>query len=148
MSEKYKEEKSPFRSLSILYRRYKEGTFGEIIDDWKWIFSYSKRYKGAIVFYTILGIISSSLTLISSVVSKYIIDIVTGYKTEKLGMLAALMAGSAFFSLVFKNALKRMQYFADLQVDVSSCMQEMKLSHELPHLWYWNLGIPQKEYIA
>ena len=28
----------------------KNGTFSEIIDDWKWIFGYSARYKGAIVF--------------------------------------------------------------------------------------------------
>ena len=41
-----------FESLDILIGRWKDGTFSEIIDDWKWIFSYSKKYKGAIVFYT------------------------------------------------------------------------------------------------
>ena len=48
-----------FESLDILIGRWKDGTFSEIIDDWKWIFSYSKKYKGAILFYTMLGIFST-----------------------------------------------------------------------------------------
>ena len=40
------ETKNPaFESLDILISRWKDGTFAEIIDDWKWIFSYSVRYK-------------------------------------------------------------------------------------------------------
>ncbi len=117
MSEKNQnEENAAFRSLSILYNRWKEGTFEEIIDDWKWIFSYSKRYKGTILFYTILGITSSSLALVSGVVSKYVIDIVTGYKTEKLGMLIALMVGSAMFSLVFGSVLNRVSTKLQLRI--------------------------------
>ena len=42
-------QKISFESLDILIGKWKDGTFSEIIDDWKWIFSYSKRYKGAIV---------------------------------------------------------------------------------------------------
>ena len=62
------QHKNPaFESLDILISRWKDGTFGEIIDDWKWIFTYSARYKGAIVFYIILGIFSTSMGLVSSV---------------------------------------------------------------------------------
>ena len=65
--------KSSADSLQILIGRWKDGTFGEILDDWKWIFSYSIRYKGAIAFYVILGILSTSLGLVGSVASKYLI---------------------------------------------------------------------------
>ena len=34
-----------FESLDILIAKWKDGTFSEIIDDWKWIFGYSVRYK-------------------------------------------------------------------------------------------------------
>ena len=115
MSDK-REENAAFRSLSTLYKRYKEGTFGEILDDWKWIFSYSKKYKGAIIFYTLLGIVSSTLALAAGVVSKYIIDIVTGYKTEKLGLLIVLMVSSALFSLVFNNLLNRLSTKLQLRI--------------------------------
>ncbi|MBR2842890.1 MAG: ABC transporter ATP-binding protein, partial [Lachnospiraceae bacterium] len=117
MSEKNQnEENAALNSLSILYKRWKEGTFQEIIDDWKWIFSYSRRYKGAIVFYTLLGIVSSSLALVAGVVSKYIIDIVTGYKTDKLGILIALMVGSALFSLVTSSVLNRVSIKLQLKI--------------------------------
>ena len=71
---------SPFESLDILISRWKDGTFSEILDDWKWIFSYSARYKWIIVYYTVMGLVSSTLGLASSVISKHLIDIITGYQ--------------------------------------------------------------------
>lgn len=109
--DKTKEEKAKtslgFESLNTLIKRWKDGTFYEIIDDWKWIFSYSKKYKGAIFFYTFLGIFSTSLGLVSSVASKYIIDIITGYKVEKLWLLILITVGSAAFSLAFNSVISR-----------------------------------------
>lgn len=96
-----------FESLDVLIARWKDGTFSEIIDDWKWIFSYSKRYKWAIVFYTLLGIFSTSMGLVSSVASKYLIDIITGYKTSKLAILIIIMVGSSLFSLLFSSMISR-----------------------------------------
>ena len=96
-----------FESLDILIKRWKDGTFGEIIDDWKWIFTYSKRYKGAIVFYTMLGLFSTTLGLVSSVISKYMIDIITLKQMEKLSVLIAMMIGSVVFNLVFSNLINR-----------------------------------------
>ena len=97
-----------FESLRILIQRWREGTFGEIIDDWKWIFSYSAKYKGAIIFYTILGIFNTSMGLVGSVASKYMIDIITGYRTDQLWTLIAITLGSAAFSLIFSNVISRM----------------------------------------
>lgn len=96
-----------FESLDILIAKWKDGTFSEIIDDWKWIFSYSVRYKWAIVFYTILGIFSTSMGLVSSVAGKYLIDIITGYKTNKLMILIIVMVGSSLFSLLFSSIISR-----------------------------------------
>lgn len=102
-----KEKSASFESLSILISRWKDGTFGEIIDDWKWIFSYSRRYWKAILFYILLGVFSTSLGLVSSVASKYLIDIITGYKTDQLAMLIIIMVGSALFSLLFSSVISR-----------------------------------------
>ena len=106
-SQEEQNRNSAFRSLDTLFGRIKDGTFGEIIDDWKWIFTYSARYKGAIAFYTILGVVSTSLGLISSVASKYLIDIITGYKTEQLSLMLAVMIGSSIFNLTFKSVINR-----------------------------------------
>ena len=105
---KNNEKKKVFESLDILMKRWREGTFSEMIDDWKWILRYRARYKGAIVFYTLLGIVSTSFGLVSSVAGKYMIDIITGYQMDKLGILAVIMVGSALFSLIFDNVIKRL----------------------------------------
>lgn len=110
-----------FESLDILIGRWKDGTFSEIIDDWKWIFSYSARYKGAIAFYVVLGILSTSLGLVSSVASKYLIDIITGYKMEKLPFLIAIMVGSTVFSLVFDSVISRIS--TRLSIDINNDIQ-------------------------
>lgn len=110
-----------FESLDILIKRWKDGTFAEIIDDWKWIFSYSKKYKGAIIFYTILGIFSTSMSLVSSVASKYMIDIITGYQTSKLWIMVAITLGSAAFNLTFSNVISRIS--TKLSIDINNDIQ-------------------------
>ena len=96
-----------FESLDILIRKWREGTFGEILDDWKWIFTYSLRYKGAIAFYLLLGIFSTSMGLVGSIAGKYLIDIITGHQTSKLWILIAVMVGSGLFGLVFSSLINR-----------------------------------------
>lgn len=102
-----KEKNLSFESLDILIQRWRDGTFSEIIDDWKWIFSYSAKYKKAIVFYVMLGLFSTSLGLVSSVAGKYMIDIITGYQISRLWILVVVAVGSAVFSLVFNSIISR-----------------------------------------
>lgn len=116
------ENKNPaFESLDVLISRWKDGTFSEIIDDWKWIFSYSARYKGAIVFYVILGIFSTSMGLVSSIASKYMIDIITGYETSKLWVMILIMVGSTVFSLAFSSIISRIS--TKLSIDINNDIQ-------------------------
>ena len=120
-TEQEKKQNSAFQSLDTLVQRWKEGTFGEILDDWRWIFSYSKKYKGAILFYTILGIASTSFGLVGSVASKYMIDIVTGYQTSKLALLIIIMVGSSLFSLLFSSVISRIS--ARLSIFINNDIQ-------------------------
>ena len=62
------EERQPMgsESLGTLLRSWRDGTFSEIWDDWKWIWGYTKRYRRAVWFYTILGVASSTLGLVSA----------------------------------------------------------------------------------
>ncbi len=95
------------RSLDTLIRKWKDGTFGEIVDDWKWIFTYSARYKGAIVFYTLLGIFSTTMGLVTSVVSKYLIDIIVSKDMSRLSLLIGIAVGSVVFNLTFNSLINR-----------------------------------------
>lgn len=94
-------------SLGTLITKLKDGTFKEILEDWKWILAYSKKYKWAVIYYTILGLLSSSLGIVSAVASKYLIDIITGYKTDQFFTLLLIMLGSSVFSLLLNSVLSR-----------------------------------------
>ena len=110
-----------FESLDLLISRWRNGTLGEIFDDWRWIFTYSRRYKKAIAFYILLGITSTTLGLVASIAGKYIIDIITGYQMSKLWLLVSVMLGSSIFSLVIGNVLSRVTL--KLQIHINNDIQ-------------------------
>lgn len=71
------------RKLILRIRtRIREGMLKEILAEVKWIYRYSLRYKGAIVWYIFMGILSTGMGLGTGIVSKYIIDAVTGYDSR------------------------------------------------------------------
>lgn len=74
--------------MNKLIQKIKNGTVAEIAKELKWIFQLSKKYTWAIVWYVLLGLLGIGATLCSSVISKNIIDIVTGHQ-EGLILLAA-----------------------------------------------------------
>lgn len=108
-------------SIRMLIKIIDDGTFQDFWKDWKWIFSFSKKYKKAIFLYTLMGIGSTTLGLISAVVSKYLIDIVTGYQFDMLGVLAFLMIFSTVLSLTFSSFVNR--YSAKLNIYVNNDIQ-------------------------
>ena len=108
-------------TLNELNKRRKEGTFGEIFEDWKWIFSYSRRFKGSIAVYTILGLLSTTLGLVSSIAGKFLVDVVIGHKVDQLWLAALVMAGSALFSLSISNLSIRVRQ--KLSVDMTNAVK-------------------------
>ena len=115
------EKRAFFNTLHTLRQRWQDGTFREILDDWRWIFHYSKRYKKAILFYTLLGIFSTVLSLAASVAGKEVIDIITGQQTSKLWLMIAIMLGSAVFSLSFGSVISRIA--AKLNISIHNDIQ-------------------------
>ena len=105
------------QALKILFDKFGDGTYTDFIDDWKWIFSYSAKYRWIIVFYTVMGLISSTLGLASSVISKYLIDIITGYQYSKLWILIIAMIGSTAFSLITSSIVGRISLRISIYVN-------------------------------
>jgi len=104
-------------ALENLKNKIKDGSIKEVIDDWKWIFSYSLRYKGIVIFYTLLGIFSSTLSLGSSYVSALLINIITGSQKEKLWFLVLVMVGTSLFSLLFNSIMSRISTKISIRVN-------------------------------
>ena len=102
--------------VCVMKERWKSSTFGDIFAAWKWIASYSKRFKWRVVAYTALGIISSSLGLLSAIASKFLLDVVIGHKTDQLWLAALVMAGSALLTLGINNLTSRIRQRLDVDM--------------------------------
>lgn len=118
--------------IKKIYKRYKEGTLGETISDWKWIFQYTKKYRWYVVIQTLFGIIGSTLGLVSAFISKYTIDIVTNKKTDSLAFLIISIVGSAMLGLLFSSLQSRVSAKISLRVfnDIRAEIYERLLEGE------------------
>ena len=110
-----------------------DGTFHDFVDDWKWIFSFSKRYRGIIVFYTLVGIFGSSLSLVSSYIGRMLINIVVGQEREQLGFLIGMMLGMTAFNLVLSAVSSRIS--AKISIYVNNDIQSHIFEHILDARW-------------
>lgn len=66
--------------IKRLLRKMKDGTAAQILQELRWIAGYGRQYVWAIVWYILLGVLGTALGLAASVISKDIIDIVTGHQ--------------------------------------------------------------------
>lgn len=111
-------------SLQSIRDRIKSGTFREVLDDWKWILSYTRRYKKSVAIYTLIGILSTTFGIVSAIASKYTIDIITGYQIEKLPMLVIIMVSTLLISLGLNSVFSRitvklsLDIYCDIQSDI------------------------------
>ena len=122
------------KALQFIINTIDDGTFSEFFGDWKWIFSYSRRYKWIIAFYAVLGVASSTMSLAASVVSKYLVDIVTGKDVGKLGILIFAMVFSSLFSLLFSSLVSR--FSAKLSIFVNNDIQADVFDKIIDADWY------------
>ncbi len=98
-----------------------DGTFSDFVKDWKWIFTFSKKYKWIIVLYTVVGILGSTLGIGSAYVGRTLINIIVDKQTEKLWLLVAIMLGSVAFSLVMSSVSSRI--FTKISIYVNNDIQ-------------------------
>ena len=90
-------------NIQIMWNSLRDGTFREFLDDWKWIFSYSKKYRWIVVFYTVIGIVSSTMSIGTAYVSRVLINIIVGQQQEKLWLLVTVMIGMLLLALALSS---------------------------------------------
>lgn len=73
--------------------KIKEGKLKKLFREFLWIYLYIRRYWGLISVFILLGASGSALSLGTSVVSKRLIDAVTGYNSASIGWAASLYVG-------------------------------------------------------
>ena len=74
--------------LKKLIESFKDGTIAEVKSELSWVMAQTRKYVWVIILYTVLGIIGSAFGLLSTVLSKNIIDIVTKFRNGELIFIA------------------------------------------------------------
>lgn len=121
--------------IKFYIKRLKEGSLKSIWQKTIWIYSYAHRYWKQMIFYTVLGLMGTVISLISSLISRNMVDIVTGMKTGLLLQTFCFYIGfsvgnlflsqlSAYFSnkisLGVENEIKQDVFYKMLCVELES----------------------------
>ena len=108
-------------TLQTLLNKVSDGTYKDFIQDWKWIFSYSMRYKWMVLIYLIMGILSSTFGVSASYASSMMINIITEKQINKLPLLIAITLGTSALSLTLYSVQSRIN--AKISVRVNNDIQ-------------------------
>ena len=92
------------RLVIQLFQKLTSKSWDDIFHSWRWIMGYTRRYWVQVAIYTLITVSGTVLSLISSIVSKNLIDAVTGYNSGSIGWAAAAYAGLGF-SNIFINMI-------------------------------------------
>ena len=105
------------KKIQLFWKHLKAGTFQKMWMQTKWISQYARRYWKAMIVYTALGLAGTGVSLISSLISKDLVDIITGHQTGKLLSTLAAMIGFSIANILVSQASGYASTFINLKVD-------------------------------
>ena len=110
--------------LRFYIKRIKEGRLQEMWRQTKWIYTYAHRYRLHMLFYTLLGLTGTVVGLFSSLLSRDLVDIITGHSTGKLiqtfASMILLTIGTTILNQIsgFASNYISMKVDAEIKADV------------------------------
>ncbi len=103
--------------LKKVFIRIKEGMLKEMLSELVWIYHYGFRYKWSIFFYIILGVFGVFVGYGSNVLSKIIIDTVTGYDSARIAPVAVFFVLMQLFKIVCNAVTSRISTKINIKVN-------------------------------
>lgn len=110
--------------IKFYINRIKAGRLQEMWGQTKWIYQYVKRFWGATIFYTLIGMTGTVISLFASLVSKELVDIITGHETgavvQTFTIMIGLNLGNAFMNQIsgYVSSWISMRVNAEIKADV------------------------------
>lgn len=97
--------------------RIKAGRLGEMRRQTLWIYQYARRYWLTMVFYTLLGMVGTVVALLTSLVSKDLVDIITGHQTGEIVKTFSIMIGLNVGTTFLNQISEYASTYLSLKVD-------------------------------
>lgn len=95
----------------------RQGKFREMKRQIKWIYRYAKKYRFFMVFYTALGLTGTAVSLLISLVSRDLVDIITGHEPGVVLETFCLMIGLNIGSLILNEISSYASSYLSMKVD-------------------------------
>lgn len=101
----WKEKKTQMKESRRILQKIREGRLKELLSELLWMYAYVRRYWLLIGVYILLGASGSVISLGASMISRDLVDAVTGVNSRGIFQTAALYVGAGI-SQIFINAVK------------------------------------------
>ena len=123
--------------MGNLLKFIRSRTLKEIIKEHLWLSRYSLYYKAEVFWYIFIGILGTVISLGASIVSKYIIDTVTGFNT-----------GGIITALVFFVLMQLFQIFIRAISSRISTKVSLRVNHQIAAQVYDKLLVTEWEALS
>ncbi len=114
------------QKLRFLIGRVKAGRLGEMRRQTIWIYQYAKHYWLTMIFYTLLGMVGTVVALLTSLISRDLVDIITGRQTGEIvktfSLMIGLNVGTTFLNQLsdYASAYLSMKVDSEIKADIFS----------------------------
>ena len=103
--------------ISLIWKHFRQGSLQKMWLQTLWIYQYGKHYWKSMLIYTLLGLTGTVVSLMSSLISKDLVDIITGHQTGKLVSTFIAMISFSIISILISQASSYASTFINLKVD-------------------------------
>lgn len=103
--------------FTYVMKRIREGMLRDMWRQTLWIYGYAKHYWPAMIFYTLIGLSGTLVSLGASFLSRDLVDIITGHRTGALLQTFCMMVGLNVGNLFLSQASNFASSWISMKVD-------------------------------
>ena len=103
--------------IRALLAKIRQGHFREIGRQIQWIYHYARRYWFYMVIYILTGLTGTAVSLLSSLASKDLVDIITGHETGVVVETFCIMIGLNVGNLILNQFSSYVSTYLNMKVD-------------------------------
>lgn len=126
----------------LLNRLFRSRNIKEVIREYTWLSRYSLHYRGEILWYILIGLLGTVLSLGGSILSKFIIDAVTGFDSGGIMLAVVFFILMQLFQILISAISSRISTRIGLRVnqEITAQVYDKLLSSDWESLSAYHSG--------
>lgn len=101
--------------MKKFFDKIKEGFLRDVLAETRWIYRYARKFKSGIIWYVILGLISTGIGLFAGITTKYALDGVLSKNLQLLISFGILYIVTGLLKIILSAVLKRFAHKISLK---------------------------------